>query len=268
MFDKILVAIFCAMSVFIVNGYCEVGDLAQKVEVITRDSANYANPKNTLAARRSALLLGDLEWADETMTRESLEEEIRDYLASSIDRSRLFDLEKNVKEAYIVNKVNYQDAVLLIVEGTGYDGSVRQVPFPYVMENGLWKFTNKFSSDEILLDYLHFIPPLFDGKGQSPDEVNSFLGYEKPTQVQSELESGTVSYTVHIYYGKSVVPETFSATLNKNDISTKFSPEPFTDEEVFIPLQQGRSVLLLSVEGIKTNGKKAKDSDRLVFVVP
>jgi hypothetical protein len=65
-----------------------------------------------------------------------------------------------------------------------------------------------------------------------------------------------------------VVPETFSATLNKNDISTKFSPEPFTDEEVFIPLQQGRSVLLLSVEGIKTNGKMAKDSDRLVFVVP
>jgi hypothetical protein len=64
------------------------------------------------------------------------------------------------------------------------------------------------------------------------------------------------------------VLDTFSATLNKEDISTKFSPEPFTDEEVFIPLQQGKNVLLLSVDGKKADGKIAKDSDRLVFVVP
>jgi hypothetical protein len=250
------------------NVHCEVEGLPHRVELITRDAANYLTPENTLAAIHSALIAGMLDWSDEAMTRESREEEIAEFNMAGIDRSRMFELERNIKEEYIVDKITYKDAILLVVEAFGYNGSVQRVPLPFVLEDGLWKFTNKFSSDEVVLEYLRYVPPLFDGKGQSPAEVNSFLGYEQPTQVQNYLEAGTVSYTVHIYYGKSVVLDTFSATLNKEDISTKFSPEPFTDEEVFIPLQQGKNVLLLSVDGKKTDGKIAKDSDRLVFVVP
>ncbi len=63
-------------------------------------------------------------------------------------------------------------------------------------------------------------------------------------------------------------PGTFSAHLNKEDISAKFSPQPFTDEEVEIPLQKGRNVLVLSIEGQKPSGPSATDRDRLVFIVP
>ena len=112
------------------------------------------------------------------------------------------------------------------------------------------------------------MPPLFDGKGQNPDEVNLFLGYEQPTQAQTVLPAGTASYTVHIYYGKTVQPATFSAQLNKEDITAKFAPAAFTDEEVAIPLQPGKNVLVLSIEGQKASGKSATDTDRLVFVVP
>ncbi len=248
--------------------YCEVDDLPQKVELITREKANYLTPENTLAAIHSALIAGMLDWSDEAMTRESKEEEIADFKAAGIDRSKMFELERNIKEEYIIEKFVYKDAIFLIVNAIGYNGSIHQIPLPFVLEDGLWKFTNKFASDDIIFDYLRYIPPLFNGKGQNPDEVDTFLGYQLPTQVQTDLAAGTNRYTVHLYYGRSVEPGTFSAHLNKEDISAKFSPQPFTDEEVEIPLQKGRNVLVLSIEGQKPSGPSATDRDRLVFIVP
>lgn len=119
-----------------------------------------------------------------------------------------------------------------------------------------------------MLDYLHHVPPLFYGKGQKPDDVNSFLGYEKPKQDKTDLKTGVASYTMHVYYGKTIDPVTFEADLNNQDISQRFAPKPFTDEEVEIPLQQGRNTLTLTIDGTKKDGKKATDKDRPVFVVP
>jgi hypothetical protein len=139
---------------------------------------------------------------------------------------------------------------------------------PFLREGERWKLTNKYSSDAELKEYLYYVPPLFDGKGQRPADVNSFLGYEQPTQVQTDLAAGTSDYTVHIYYGKRIDPASFTAELNKQDISQHFSPYPFSNQEVEIPLQQGRNVLVLSIEGARGDGRKAKDTDRLVFIVP
>lgn len=240
---------------------------SQKIETIVKDQANYLTPENTISALRSALLKDDLNWVDETMTAESAQEQIIKFKEAGIDRSRLFDLEKSVRESYIVDKIYYKDAVLLIVEDITYSGSFKRYPNPFVEIDGKWKFTSKYSKDEELLQYVYYAPPLFDGKGQSAD-ANSFLGYEQPTQVQTDLPSGSTTYAVHVYYGKTVNPATFRAVLNKQDISVKFTPKPLTDEEVVIPLQQGRNVLQLSVDGKKLDGKTATDSDRLVFIVP
>ena len=139
---------------------------------------------------------------------------------------------------------------------------------PFVKENGLWKITNKYSSDEELHKYLYYVPPLFDGKGQKPGDVNSFLGYEQPTKAQTKLPAGTEKYSLHVYYGKNTDPATFSAELNKEDITSLFAAKPFTDQEIELPLKQGRNTLVLSIEGTRKNGKKAKDTDRLVFIVP
>jgi hypothetical protein len=160
------------------------------------------------------------------------------------------------------------DVVVLLVEDYGYNNSINRMPLTFLEVNGLWKLTNKYSSNENLNEYLYYVPPLFDGKGQRPADVNSYLGYEQPTQAQTELSAGTTSYNVHLYYGKTIDPTTFTAKLNKQDISSLFSPQPFTDEEVIIPLQKGRNSLEFSIDGKKPDGRTAKDSDRLVFVVP
>ncbi|MEW6518573.1 MAG: hypothetical protein AB1461_04090 [Thermodesulfobacteriota bacterium] len=268
MYKNSLLLTFCTIFLCINFCYGAEEEFPQNIEIINRKQANYLSPENTMSARRSALLNNDLNWADETMAKESLQEQVQDYQKAGIDRSLLSDLEKKVKETFIVNKIPYKDAVLLVVNAYGYDGSIQSLPFPFIKENGLWKFTNKFAEDEILLDYLYYVPPLFDGKGQKPNDANSFLGYEKPTQVQTELSPGTDKYTLHIYYGKTIEPATFTAELNKNNITSRFSPAPFTDQEVELALQPGRNVLVLSIEGTRKDGKKAKDSDRLVFIVP
>jgi hypothetical protein len=238
------------------------------IEIIDKADANYLTPENTLSAIRSCLKAEDLDWCNKTMTNQSLQEDIDIFQKAGKDRREIFELEKNVKESLITNRLNFKGAILLIVEDLDNDGSVTQTPIPFVQEDGLWKMTNKYSADEELHQYLYYAPPLFGGKGQKSGDVNSFLGYEQPTQVQTELPANTTQYRVHLYYAKTVDPATFTAELNKQDITTQFSPKPFTDEEVEIPLPRGRNTLVLSIEGTRKDGKKARDTDRLVFIVP
>jgi len=240
----------------------------KKIELITKEQANYLTPENTLASRRSALLSSNLDWADETITYDSMKEEIEDFQTAGIDRSKLFELEKSFKDIYVVDKISYLDSIILIIEALGIDGSIHQIPFPVIKENSLWKFTNKFAEDDILLQYLYYIPPLFDGKGGRPMDVNSFLGYKNPNQAQTQLDLGESSYTVHVYYGRTIDPSTFTAELNRQDVSAWFSPQPLSNEKVELPLQKGRNTLVLSVEGARSDGKRARDTDRLVFIMP
>ena len=71
---------------------------------------------------------------DEGLTRETLAEDIADFKKAGIDRSRHFELARDIKEAYIVDKVEYKDAILLVVEAVSYDGTFQRLPFPYVLE--------------------------------------------------------------------------------------------------------------------------------------
>ena len=247
----------------------EVFHYPLKIEKIEKVQSNYNNPENTIFSLRSSLLQNNIQWADETMTSESLEEIILIFQKAGIDReASLIDLEKNIKTSFILDKIIYKDVKILVIEARTYSGSIKYIPVTLMNEDGLWKITNKYKQDEKIHEIFYYVPPLFYGKGGRPMDVNTFLGYEQPTKAQTILADGDKSYVVHVYYGRTIDPSTFTAELNRENVSDLFSPEPLTDEEVEIPLQRGRNTLILSVEGTRNDGKKASDTDRLVFIVP
>ncbi len=106
----------------------------------------------------------------------------------------------------------------------------------------------------------------FDGGGQRPRDVNRFLTYTSPTQTSTSLPFGTSSYLLQIVYGSAIIPSSFNATLNGMDVRALFHPTLGSGETVPISLQQGRNVLLLSIDGNLPN-RVATDTDRLVFNV-
>ena len=108
---------------------------------------------------------------------------------------------------------------------------------------------------------------LFLGGGQSPANVNPFLRYAAPTDARTKLPLGTTSYLVNVFYGRTVDPATFTATLNGVDVSARFRPAPGAAELVRIDLQQGSNKLQLSIQGTTSSGRTARDTDALTFLV-
>lgn len=107
----------------------------------------------------------------------------------------------------------------------------------------------------------------FDGGGQRPKDVNHFLTYSNPTSDHTSLPAGSTSFPVMIFYAPADITSTFAATLSGADVSGLFHPVAGGFEVVTIPLQSGRNVLQLSIQGNLPN-RIATDSDRLVFLVP
>ncbi|MBI3477593.1 MAG: hypothetical protein HY010_17820, partial [Acidobacteria bacterium] len=79
--------------------------------------------------------------------------------------------------------------------------------------------------------------------------------------------AGTTKYGLVVIYDRAVIPGTFKAELNGRDVGASFKPVPGGAESVGIPLDRGRNVLVLSIEG-QIGDRVARDTDRLVFVVP
>ncbi|RKX40224.1 MAG: hypothetical protein DRP33_07085, partial [Thermotogae bacterium] len=161
------ISIRCAIILIVCSGIFFISDMGRaaegkyptKVEIIQKTQARYDTPENAFAALRSALIEEDLEWAYETFTEESAEELKKLYEEAGIDRQKIFDLEKTVRNTFIVNKIEYKDAVLLVIEYHDKDGSIKKIPTAFVREGEKWKNTNKFASDENLLEYLDYIKP-------------------------------------------------------------------------------------------------------------
>lgn len=140
-----------------------------------------------------------------------------------------------------------------------YPGKIDSYEFTYSSIPGSQVQVKHTGSSEI---------PVFDGKGQKPSDVNKFLQFFSPKQQRTELPVNSQDFNLSIIYGSTVKTATFRAELNGADITIRFDPLPGKSEIISIPLQQGRNVLILSVEGIKESGKTAKDTDRLVFILP
>jgi hypothetical protein len=108
----------------------------------------------------------------------------------------------------------------------------------------------------------------FDGHGQRPSDVNKFLSYANPMSTRVQLRAGERTFPLMIFYGTTIQPQTFRATLNGTDITALFHPAPGGTELINLPLDPGSNPLVLSVDGATASGRMASDTDRLVFQVP
>jgi hypothetical protein len=107
----------------------------------------------------------------------------------------------------------------------------------------------------------------FNGGGQRPRDVNRFLTYGNIIGSQTSLAAGTTNFSLLIYYGKTIVPASFSAVLNGATITSHFTPAAASSEAVILALNRGRNILSLSANGT-AGSRTATDNDKLVFLVP
>jgi len=108
---------------------------------------------------------------------------------------------------------------------------------------------------------------LFNGGGQSPAEVNPFLRYVAPTETRTKLPGGTASTWVVVAFGTTTDPASFTATFNGIDVRSRFTPVPGALHAVQFGLQPGSNKLQLSIEGVTSSGRTARDTDTLTFLV-
>jgi hypothetical protein len=106
---------------------------------------------------------------------------------------------------------------------------------------------------------------LYDGGGQQPAEVNKFLRYAAPKDNRLKVPANS-PYTVIVYYGKTINPATFTATLDGTDVTSRFHPVPGGADAVKIAIGTSTTKLHLSVDGTKASGGKGTDSDTLTFL--
>lgn len=253
---------------FVLSFNC-FANTAQQIPLVERGQEKYDTPENAIIAFFSANMAGDIDWYYQTLTTSSMEQEKTDFAINNLDPMAEIDVfKKAFSKASIVNKFTYIDSTVILVQITNVEGDISELPYTLVQEEGLWKITNKYSDSEELLQYFKYEPKLFYGHGQRPADVNAFLAYHRPQKATSTLSAGEPIFKLHIFYGASIVPSTFSATLEGQDVSNLFSPIPSSDQLVIVNLRPGKNVLLLSVDGKRADGKIATDSDRLVFIVP
>ncbi|HOP48185.1 MAG TPA: hypothetical protein PK874_11025 [Desulfobacteraceae bacterium] len=157
-FKSIIIFIFCLIA-FLNDSYSDDSQYPIKVEVIDKQQARYDTPENAFIALHSALKKADLEWSDQTLTKKSAEEQRILFKEAGIDPRKIFEIEKNVKDVFIIKKVAYKDVVLLKIKHIVKDGSTRDIPATFIIEDGKWKSTNKYGSDEALHEYLDYTPP-------------------------------------------------------------------------------------------------------------
>ena len=106
---------------------------------------------------------------------------------------------------------------------------------------------------------------LYSGGGQQPAEVNKFLRYAAPLDNRNKVPANS-TYTVIVYYGSTINPATFAATLDGVDVTARFHPVPGGADAVKIAIGTSTTKLHLSVDGTKTSGGKGTDSDTLTFL--
>lgn len=109
------------------------------------------------------------------------------------------------------------------------------------------------------------LEPSETGGGQRSD-VDVFLTFANPSESSVNLDSGSEEFKVYIFYGSAIEASSFEATLNGVPF-LGFNPVAGTKEIVSIPLSPGRNVLLVKVDGTRSDGRKATDRDRLTFIV-
>lgn len=260
---------YITICLFIFISHVSLGAYVGQIVFVSKEKANYSTPEDSISAFFSANIATDLDWYYQTLTSQSSLQEKEDLDKNEVDAiAGLNAFRDAFSSASIVKKFEYFEAVVVLVKIVNISGDSIELPYTLIEEEGEWKVSNKYASSEELAKYVKYDLKLFFGKGQRPADVNSFLGYYVPKGSTTSLAPGENTFDLHVFYGSSISPSSFSASLNGKDIGANFSPIPSENQVVTLNLERGRNVLLLSVEGKRTDGKLARDEDRLVFIVP
>lgn len=88
----------------------------------------------------------------------------------------------------------------------------------------------------------------YDGVGDEGGDGNLLLSYFTCSSSEIELPAETKQYSVGIWYYEGTDPESFTATLNGEDITALFTPKANSNEIVTLDLSQSKSSLVLKIE--------------------
>lgn len=104
------------------------------------------------------------------------------------------------------------------------------------------------------------------GGGDRTAGIDRLLSYVNLAAPEVLLPPGTEAFGLFIVYDRSILPQTFSASLNGQDVSGLFNPSVTGYETVSIPVKPGENVLVMTIEGDTPEGTDT-DTDSLVFLV-
>ncbi|MCK4619325.1 MAG: hypothetical protein KAT52_05230, partial [Desulfobacterales bacterium] len=152
---------FCILIVLLTSGntYSSDSKYPIRLERIDRSQARYDTPENTLTAGISALLKKDLEWYYETLNKESVALEKKIFQDAGIDPRKSFEIVDESDKDFIIDKIPYKNGVILVGKSISKDGSILIGPAVFIKEDGLWKQTIEYNSDEELEQYEDVITP-------------------------------------------------------------------------------------------------------------
>lgn len=108
---------------------------------------------------------------------------------------------------------------------------------------------------------------LFRGGSNNPSVIDPLLSYRIPSTKTTRLAPGDKAVVV-VHFKENVLPETFRATWNGEDVTSRFGVAAGHFAAVTLDPVPGRNVLLLSVSGVKPGGGTGTDSDRLLWEAP
>jgi hypothetical protein len=157
-----LILLYCCASIIFPFNISWSGNekkYPSKINLITKNQADYKTPENTLAASFFALMYNDLEWFYETLTIPAVIEDKAMYEEAGIDINEKFKLVNPGDQLVILDKKVYKKGILIHSKGITGEGTIIIGPNVFVLENGLWKETYDYISDEEIHAYFDAAPP-------------------------------------------------------------------------------------------------------------
>ena len=79
--------------------------------------------------------------------------------------------------------------------------------------------------------------------------ASGLLTFASPTGASTRVSRGQTTFPVVVFFGATIVPESFRATLNGADVGRRFHPKPAEHGVVTLPLRPGKNELVLSIQG-------------------
>jgi len=93
------------------------------------------------------------------------------------------------------------------------------------------------------------------------------LSFASPISASTRVSRAQATFPVVIFYGDTILPESFRATLNGADVRARFHPKQSGHEAVRLQLRPGKNELVLSVRGAGAAGELVTIPTRLELEV-